>query len=314
LTPEVVGELDFDLFVIGMNDLLGAMRVFVRVARAGSFSKGGREAGMSQSSASRVIAALEREIGAQLLTRTTRAVVLTDAGSDYLLRTELILEALDEANHAVRGTGELRGVLRLGLPTSIAVREIIPRLPRFLERHPALRLDLLLVDSPQDLVREGVDVAVRIGDLPDSRATARLIGFSQRLLVASPSYLRHAGIPAAPANLADHALILGPPGMTSGAWSFERDGRTVSVRIKPRLTSTVNEGATAAAIAGLGILSTGLWGCRAELTAGTLVPVLEAWKMGSMEIHAIFPAGRAAKQSARAFVDHLIEDLKQRPV
>ena len=295
-----------------MNDLLAPLRLFVRVARTGSFSRAGRELAISQPSASRIIAALEREVGAPLLTRTTRAVVLTEAGSEYLSRVEPLLDALEEANQAARGTGELRGVLRLGLPISIAVREIVPRLPRFLSRHPALRMDLLLDDKRQDLVREGVDVALRFGELTESSSgTARLIGMNQRLLAASPAYLRRAGKPASPAELANHPLIIGSPGMAPAGWSFEREGRTVSLRVKGRLTFTVNEGATAAAVAGLGIVSTGLWGCRAELASGALVRILEDWSMPSQEINAVFPAGRGAKRSARAFVDFLIDDLKE---
>jgi len=294
-----------------MSDLLAPLRLFVRVARTGSFSRAGRELAVSQPSASRIIAALEREVGAPLFTRTTRAVVLTEAGSEYLARVEPLLDALDEANQAARGTGELRGVLRMALPTSIAAREIIPRLPRFLSRHPALQMDLRLDDARQDLVREGVDVALRFGELPDSSSTARLIGTNQRLLAASPAYLRRAGKPASPAELTNHALIIGPPGTSSAGWTFEREGRTVSLRVKGRLTFTVNEGATAAAVAGLGIVSTGLWGCRAELASGALVRILEDWSMPSQEINALFPAGRGAKRSARAFVDFLIDDLKK---
>src|SRR5712664_1110287 len=140
LTGRGVPRFDSDLFVFDMSDPLAPLRLFVRVARTGSFSRAGRELAVSQPSASRIIAALEREVGAPLLTRTTRVVVLTEAGSEYLTRVEPLLDALEEANQAARGTGELRGVLRLGLPISIAVREIIPRLPRFLSRHPALRM------------------------------------------------------------------------------------------------------------------------------------------------------------------------------
>src|SRR2546426_8242830 len=156
-----------------MNDRMAALRLFVRVARTGSFSRAGRELGVSQPSTSRIIAALERDVGTALLTRTTRAVVLTEAGSEYLARIEPILDALEEANQAARGTREVRGVLRVGLPTSIAIREVIPRLPGFLDQHPAPRTDLVMDDRRQDLLREGVDVALRFGVLADSSATAR---------------------------------------------------------------------------------------------------------------------------------------------
>jgi DNA-binding transcriptional LysR family regulator len=124
-----------------MSDRLFALRLFVRVARMGSFSAPGRELNIPQSTASRTIATLERQIGVALLVRTTRAVTLTDAGLDFLARIEPILAGLDEAEHVVRGTGELRGILRIGLSTNFALREVIPRLSVFMGRHPALRID-----------------------------------------------------------------------------------------------------------------------------------------------------------------------------
>src|ERR1700742_2341995 len=123
-----------------MNDRLTALRLFSRAGRIGNFSSAGRELGLSQPSASRLIAALEEEIGATLFNRTTRAVTLTEAGTAYLRRVEAILAALDEADHEARGTGELRGVLRVGTSSSFVLREIIPRLPAFMKQHPALKI------------------------------------------------------------------------------------------------------------------------------------------------------------------------------
>src|SRR6267378_2048407 len=131
-----------------MSDRLFALRLFARVARKGSFSAAGRELNIPQSTASRTIAILERQIGVVLFVRTTRAVTLTDAGSDFLARIEPVLAELDEAEHAARGTGELRGILRIGLGTNFAVREVIPRLSDFMSRHPALRIDLMMGDPP----------------------------------------------------------------------------------------------------------------------------------------------------------------------
>src|SRR5258708_5875538 len=158
-----------------MSDRLLALRLFARVARTGSFSRAGRELGLSQPSASRIAANLEREVGAALLTRTTRAVTLTEAGADYLARIEPILAALEEADHAARGTGELRGLLRVGLSSSLAVREVIPRLSPFMGRHPALRVELLMSDQRQALVIRGVYVALRSGMRADCTAPARLL-------------------------------------------------------------------------------------------------------------------------------------------
>ena len=291
-----------------MNDRLSALRLFVRVARKGSFSAGGRELNLPQPTVSRVIAALEREVGAALFTRTTRAVTLTDAGADFLVRLEPILAALEEAEHAVRGTGELRGILRVGLSTTFAIREVVPRLPVFLESHPALRIELLVDDHRQDLIGDGVDVALRLGALPDSTARARRIAAWPRVLAASPAYLAKAGEPRTPADLAEHAVIIGPV-RPQRAWSFRKDGKAMSVRVDGRLTATVNEASTAAAVAGVGIVGLPLVGCRKELEDGTLVRVLPDWDMGSVEMHAVFAPGRAAKPSARTFAEFLVAEL-----
>ncbi len=290
-----------------MSDRLFALRLFVRVARGGSFSVAGRELQLSQPSVSRIISNLEAEVGTSLLTRTTRAVSLTEAGVDYLARIEPLLAALDEADHAARGTGELRGVLRVGVATSFAVRQIIPRLPGFMDLHPALRVEMVMTDQRQNLVMEGVDIALRFGALPDSSATAKRIGISHRMLVASPDYLQRAGAPATPADLPSHAMIVGPA--TLFGWTFQRAGRETSVHVEGRLVVNVNEAATTAAIAGLGIACVGTWGCRNEIASGQLVQVLPEWNLVPIEVNAVFAAGRAAKPAARAFADYLAKVL-----
>jgi DNA-binding transcriptional LysR family regulator len=193
-----------------MSDRLLALRLFARIARTGSFSRAGRELGLSQPSASRIAAELERQVGAGLITRTTRGLTLTEAGADYLARIEPILVALEEADHAARGTGELRGTLRVSLPLGFGVREVIPRLPPFMELHPALHIDLSLNDRYQDLVTEGIDIALRFGALADSSTVARRLDSWPRLLVASPAYVARAGMPDTPDGLANHQVIVGP--------------------------------------------------------------------------------------------------------
>ncbi|MGA2742576.1 MAG: LysR substrate-binding domain-containing protein [Bryobacteraceae bacterium] len=238
-----------------MTDRLAALKLFSRVARTGNFSRAGRERGLSQPSVSRIIANLEHELGAALLIRNTRTLTLTEAGADYLQRIEPILLELEEADHAARGTGELRGALRIGVSPSFAIREVIPRLPEFMARHPALKVDLSMNDQRQDLIGEDVDLALRLGALTDSTATARRIGSNPRVLAASPAYLQQAGTPSSPAELAKHAVIGGPAGQIPGGWSFHKDGRSVSVLVESRLTANSNEGAVAAAVAGPGLKS-----------------------------------------------------------
>jgi DNA-binding transcriptional LysR family regulator len=290
-----------------MKDRLDALRLLVRVARRGSFSAAAREFGVPQSTASRTIADLEREIGASLLTRTTRAVTVTEAGSDFLARVEGILLDLDEAEHAVRGSGELRGVLRVGLGTGLATRIVIPRLKPFVDAHTRLQVELLLDDQHQDLIGEGVDVALRFGKLADSTATIRKLQSWPRMLAASPTYLAEAPPLAVPADLAAHSVIVGAQG--GGEWSLRKDGATASIRIEGRLRIPAFEGALAAANAGLGIVLTSLAASRREFETGSLVQVLQGWDLGSVDLHAIFTGGRAAKPSARALVNFLAEAL-----
>jgi DNA-binding transcriptional LysR family regulator len=293
-----------------MNDRLAALKLFVRVSQSQSFSGAGRELGLSQPSVSRIISDLETDVGAALLTRTTRAVTLTEAGVHYLARASAILSAVDEADLEARGTGELRGTLRVGLSSSLAIRGVIPALPPFMARHPALKLDLLMNDQRHDLVSEGVDIALRFGALQDSTAMARRLLAWPIILAASPAYIAEHGDPETPADLAAHAIIIGPAGVAP-SWTFRKDGRVMSMALEGQLTVTNNEGAIAASLAGLGIMSSASAGCRAELECGMLVRILPAWNMGSIELNALFASGRGAKPSARAFADFLYQALNE---
>src|SRR5207253_2393943 len=199
------------------------------------------------------------------------------AGSDFLARIEPVLAELDEAEHAARGTGELRGILRIGLGTNFAVREIIPRLAAFMSRHSALQIDLMMSDQRQDLVAEGVDLAFRFGALPDSTATARRVLSWPRVLAAARAYLDKAGVPGTPADLPQHAIILGP-GSLGGHWSFRKDDGATSFQVEGRLIVRASEGAIAAAVAGLGILMAPLVACRRDVDMRTRSRSAESWR------------------------------------
>ncbi|MDE1995181.1 MAG: LysR family transcriptional regulator [Rhizobiaceae bacterium] len=294
-----------------MNDRFTSMQLFVRVARSGSFSVAAREMGLTQPTASRIVAALEKQVGVALLLRSTRAVTLTEAGADYLARCEAILAALDEADHAARGTGELRGTLRVAASPVFASRTIMPRLGKFADQHPKLRIEFALDDARHDLIGDSVDVAIRIGTLDDSAVVARKIGTVHRVLVAAPSYLARVGTPSVPSDLAEHSLIVGPASRTSEAWSFRKAGKQTSVRVHGRFVINATEAAASATVAGLGIYSTGQGSVRAELEAGTLVRVLPDWEIGSSVINVILPGGRASKASARAFADFIAAQVRE---
>ncbi|KIQ36262.1 LysR family transcriptional regulator [Variovorax paradoxus] len=294
-----------------MNDRFTSMRIFVRVARTGSLSAAARELGMTQPTMSRTMTALEQQIGVALLTRSTRHVTLTEAGTEYLARSEMILAALEEADQAVRGTEELRGTLRIATSPVFASRTLMPRLGGFSDRHPKLRIEFVLDDARSDLIGDSVDVAVRIGFAGDANVLVRSIATVRRVLVASPAYLSKAGVPTAPADLHKHALVAGPPGRGSQAWTFRRNADEVSLRVQPRFLIDSTDAATAATVAGLGICSTGHTSVDSELQSGALAQLLPDWDMGTADVSVILPAGRAAKASARAFADFIAKQLKE---
>src|SRR3984893_12208490 len=268
-----------------MKDIF-ALRLYTRVARLGSFSAAARECGLSQSQASRIIADLEADLGTRLLSRSTRVVVPTEVGAEFLSRMESILAALDEAEHNVRGDGDLRGSLRISMPTSFGLHTVMPRLARLSRKHPDLHIHLLLEDRPQDLVREAVDVAIRLGQLVDSSATAKLVATIPRVIVAAPQYLEQAGAPATPTELTKHRIVGGTATAVPSAWAFERGGEKVTVDLQPHFSTNDNEGAVAAAAGGLGITSTTEWACQRELANGSLVRLLTDWKMADVPVHA----------------------------
>lgn len=264
------------------------LRLYTRVARLGSFSAAAREAGLAQSQVSRMVAELEESIGARLLSRTTRAVAPTEAGLEFLARMEPILAALDDAENSVRETGDLRGHLRVGMPSTMAIRMIIPRLSAFTEMHPRLHVELLLDDTWQNMVREAVDVGIRVGALPDASGTSQLIGRMRRVVVASPAYIGRHGTPAHPDELSAHRIIQGPAASQSSSWTFERDGSKVSIEITPQFSTNDTEGALAAAVNGLGITSTTSWACQGSLENGTLVRLLPDWATAEIPCTPIF--------------------------
>lgn len=264
---------------------------------------------MSQPSVSRIISKLEADLGGALFVRSTRSMQLTEAGLDYLARIEPVLAMLDEANHLVRGDGQLRGHLRIGATTSFATREVIPRLSAFQAVHPDLKIDLVMTDSLQNLIEESIDVVLRFGKLKDSTMTAKKLLVSPRLVAASPLYLEMAGTPETPASLANHKIIISPSSESAIAWTFQKDGKRTSVKTESSLRVTVNEGATAAALSGLGIISTSMIGCRKDIKSGALVRILPDWEIGFVEVHAILAGGRNAKASSRAFVDYLAQSM-----
>ena len=288
-----------------MNDRLQQLALFVRTAESGSFSKAAREFGLSQPSASRLIAALERRLGVKLLIRTTRQVSATDAGEALLRRAREALLAVDDAENAARGADRLSGVLRVALPPGYGAWRIVPLLPAFLARHPLLKIDLMMSDRYENLIAEGADLALRIGDLPDSSFVARKLESARRLFIAAPSYLARRGAPASLADLARHDLIGGPGDIPDEAWIARRDGRTERQAVHPRIHARSAAGIVACASAGLGIANASLWMCSDALARGAVVEIMADYALDAVSAYVVFPGGRKPSQRARAFADYL---------
>jgi DNA-binding transcriptional LysR family regulator len=292
-----------------MNDRLLQLALFVRTVESGSFSKAAREFGLSQPSVSRAVAALERRLGVKLLVRTTRQVSATDAGEALLARARDALLAIDEAEGAARGADRLSGVLRVALPPEYGVRRIVPLLPAFFAQHPLLKIDLMMSDRYENLIAEGADVALRIGDLPDSSFVARKLESTRRLFIASPTYLAGRGAPVSLADLAGHDVISGPGDVGDETWIGRRKGRIERQALSPRIRSRSATGVVACAVAGLGIAIGSSWMCADALASGEAVEILSDYALDRIMAYVVFPAGRKPSQRARAFSDYLEQAL-----
>ena len=245
------GDFVSHLYICRMSDRLQELSAFVRAAETGSFSHVAQEFRISQPSVSRMVASLEARLGVKLLLRTTRRVTPTDAGAAFLERARQILGDLDDAENAARGLDSLQGTLRVAMSGAFGTREVVPHLPAFLAQHPKLRLDLFMSDRTDDLVAEGVDMALRLGQLSDSVFGARLLGSAPRLAVAAPAYLAQRGAPRTPADLASHDCIVGPGLSGRSGWSFNRGGAVTSVGVEGRVQIATADGVIACAKAGL---------------------------------------------------------------
>lgn len=295
-----------------MSDRWQEMTVFVRVAESGNLSRAGRELNLSQPSVTRVIGALEARIGTTLLLRTTRSISLTDAGALYLERARRLLAEMEEADQAARGVDSLHGVLRLAMPLMYGTRAIIPALAPFLARHPDLKVELALSDARQNLITDGVDLAIRLnaGPLTDSTFGARKLALVERLVMAAPAYLSAHGTPATPADLAKHDCIVQHGSFGRESWRFKRNKTVTSVDVHARLWINSAPGVLAATVAGLGIaLGTRIMAGE-ELRTGQLTQLLEPYRLAPAEVYAVFPAGPQPSAKVRAIVDHLAGSLR----
>lgn len=281
-------------------DRFQAMATFIRVVEAGSFSAAARVLNIGQPAVSKTIAQLESRLQVSLLIRSTHGLTPTEAGQRFYERARAALAEADEAELAARGAGAgLSGRLRVSAATTFARMHVLPHLPRFLEQHPDLDIDVILDDRVIDLVAEGIDLSLRMGELPASSATARKLATGGRSVLATPGYLARAGEPKSPADLAEHATVIFS--QVANVWSFSRDGTETSVTVHGRLRVSAAEGLRAAVLADMGLAIASDWMFPDELASGAVQRVLRAWELPKIDLWALYPGGRLASAKARQF-------------
>lgn len=292
-------------------DRLQAMTTFVTVVETGGFASAARKLNLSPPVVTRAVAELETRLGLRLLTRTTRIVRVTEAGARYAEDCRRILAEIDQAEQAALGEHLApKGTLTITAPVMFGQLYVTPLLARYLKQWPQLDANCLFLDRVVNLLEEGVDVAVRIGELPDSSLHAVRVGRVRRVLVASPAYAQAHGLPAHPHELADHALISAAGLNTQPEWQFGIGEQACSQRVQPRLRSNSNEAAIVAAIEGLGIARLLSYQVAAHLRSGALLPVLPAYETADQPIHVVHHGGRQATQRVRGFIDLVVEGLR----
>jgi DNA-binding transcriptional LysR family regulator len=306
----VNGHLEKDIAALRgiVSDRLRQMEVFVAVAEAAGFAPAARRLGLSPPAVTRAIAALEAELGTRLLRRTTRIVRLTEAGTGYLQDCRRILAEIEQA--ASRAAG-VRGVLRGGLSVTASVMfgrmHVLPALLAFLDLHPEMVARALLLDRIVDLIEEGVDVAVRIAELPDSSLKAVRIGQVRRVICASPAFLEAHGVPDTPSELNQLEAVLVSSGEGPSPWVFGSGRSARTIRPVGRLTVSSVEAAIAAAKAGRGLVRAMSYQVTQAVQEGALQLLLEDHEPPPIPIHLVHDG--AARGPVRAFVDFAVDEL-----
>lgn len=288
-------------------DVVQAMSLFRRVAESGSFSVAARESRLSQPTVSKRISALEKRLGVKLISRSTRQLALTDAGKQYYAQCIHILDELAETEAGLRHQqSSPAGLLRVNIPIVFGRLEILPRLWLFLERYSELKIELIMEDRAIDLIKEGVDLAIRVGRLDDDAMfIAQKIGDSPRLTVASPDYLARRGEPLSLQDLSRHDCIVYSLLRTGNEWHFTGPSGKETIRVQGRFTANNPDAIREAAVAGAGIAVAPQWLVADALRQGHLITILDDHVPTPFEINAIYPQRRFVPASVRCFIEHL---------
>lgn len=289
-------------------DRLQLMTVFVAVAEEQSFAGGARRLNMSPPAVTRAIAALEDRLGIKLLTRTTRYVRVTDAGQRYLEDARRIINEVDEADEAAAGiNAEPRGQLAITAPVLFGKLFVLPGIVDYLQRYPDMEISAVFLDRIVNLLEEGFDVGIRIGELPDSSMKAIRVGSIRRVVCASPAYLAEHGAPEKPSDLANHLVVAASAVSPAIEWKFAEG---LVVRVKPRLTVTSNDSAIAAVLLGMGVTRLLSYQIASYQASGQLQTILSEFEPEPLPILVIHREGRYASAKVRSFVDLMVAKLR----
>ncbi len=292
-------------------DRFRLMSVFVAVAEEEGFAAGARRLQISPPAATRAIAELEKRLNVKLLKRTTRYVRATEAGQRYLEDARRILAQVNAADAAAAGINSApQGTITITAPVLFGRMFVIPGIVEYLQRYPGTEVTAQFLDRNVNLLEEGIDVGVRIGELPDSSMRALRVGSVSVVLCASPDYLKRRGIPQRPDDLLEHTIISSSAGNNAVAWRFDSHSGIREQRIKPRLNVNSNDSAIQAAVSGLGITRVLSYQAAAQLAAGELQLVLGDYGSAPRPIHIVHREGLYATSKVRAFIDLMASRLR----
>lgn len=292
-------------------DQLHLMKVYVAVAEAEGFAAAARRLKLSPPAVTRAIATLEAQLSVRLLNRTTRHVRMTDAGERYLVDIRRILLDVQTANDAAAGINATpKGHLSVTAPVLFGRMFVLPGIVEYLNRYPETKVDALFYDRVVNMMEEGIDVGVRIGELSDSSMQALRVGTIRMVLCASPEYLKNSGVPQLPRELIQHTLLASSAGDLGKDWKFYDGGREQVVRINPRMTVSTNDAAIEAAKAGLGITRLLSYQVADALGAGELEIVLANYEGPAKPVHIVHREDRFSSSKVRAFIDLMVERLR----
>ncbi len=294
-------------------DRLHLISIFVAVVDTGGFAGAARKLGISPPVVTRAINELEAHLGVRLLTRTTRIVRVTEAGARYADDCRVILAQLTEADAAAGGLHAVpRGRLTVTAPVGFGAMYVTPVVTEYLERYPEVNVSCWFMDRVVNMLDEGVDIAVRIGELPDSSMQAIRVGKMRLLVCAAPAYLDKHGAPKSPEDLRSHVIIAASGATSTSEWRISTNGAPGIVKLHPRLIATTADTAIAAALTGFGLTNVLAYKVDTHLREGRLKTVLSDFEPPALPVHVLHREGRHASQKARTFIDLAVERLRAR--